>query len=131
MPVPSTWSPWLLSVLRIAAGLAFLQHGVSKYFGIPPFPMPFSALPPILLAAGAIELVAGTLIVLGLFTRPAAFIASGMSAVGYFLMHAPQSFFPAVNGGEAIMLFTFIFLFLSAAGGGSFSLDTARARNAG
>lgn len=128
MPVPSTWSPYLLSLLRIVAGLAFLQHGLSKYFGIPPFPMPLN---PLLYTAGAIELVAGGLIVLGLFTRPAAFLASGMSAVGYFLVHAPSGFFPAVNGGEAIMLYSFIFLFLSAAGGGVFSLDSLRTRNAG
>lgn len=128
MPVPSTWSPYLLSLLRIVAGLAFFQHGLSKYFGIPPFPMPMN---PLLYTAGAIELVAGGLIVLGLFTRPAAFLASGMSAVGYFLAHAPHGFFPAVNGGEAIMLYCFIFLFLSAAGGGAFSLDSARTRTTG
>jgi len=123
MPVPAHWSSRLLSVLRIVAGLAFLQHGVSKYFGIPPFPMPLN---PMLYAAGAIELVAGTLIVLGLFTRPAAFIASGMAAVGYFLVHAPKSFFPAENGGEAIMLYAFIFLYIAAAGGGAWSIDAAR-----
>jgi putative oxidoreductase len=125
MPIPATWSPRLLSVLRIVAGLSFLQHGVSKYFGLPPFPMPLN---PLLYTAGAIELVAGGLIVLGLFTRPAAFIASGMSAVGYFLVHAPKSFFPAVNQGEAIMLYAFIFLYLAAAGGGAWSIDAARKR---
>jgi putative oxidoreductase len=125
MPIPASWSPRLLSLLRIVAGLAFLQHGVSKYFGLPPFPMPLN---PLLYTAGAIELVAGTLIVLGLFTRPAAFLASGMSAVGYFLVHAPKSFFPAVNGGEAIMLYAFVFLYIAAAGGGVWSLDAARRR---
>lgn len=126
MPIPAAWSPRLLSVLRFVAGLSFLQHGVSKFFGIPPFPM--HPLPPILMAAGTIELVCGTLLVLGLFTRPAAFLASGMSAVGYFLMHAPKSFFPAENGGEAILLFCFIFLYLAAAGGGVWSVDAARAK---
>lgn len=125
MPIPASWSPLLLSVLRIVAGLAFLQHGLSKFFGIPPFPMPLN---PLLYAAGAIELVGGALLVLGLFTRPVAFIASGMCAVGYFLAHAAKDFFPAVNGGEAILLFCFIFLYLAAAGGGSLSVDAARKR---
>jgi putative oxidoreductase len=128
MPIPASWSSQLLSLLRIAAGLAFLQHGVSKYFGLPPFPMPLN---PLLYTAGAIELVAGTLILVGLFTRPAAFIASGMSAVGYFLVHAPKSFFPAVNQGEAILLYAFIFLYLAAAGGGVWSVDAIRNRTSG
>jgi putative oxidoreductase len=128
MPIPASWSSQLLSVLRIVAGLAFLQHGVSKYFGLPPFPMPLN---PLLYTAGAIELVAGTLIVLGFFTRPAAFIASGMSAVGYFLAHAPKSFFPAVNGGEAIMLYAFTFLYIAAVGAGPWSVDAMRNRTAG
>lgn len=125
MPIPASWSPRLLSLLRIVAGLAFLQHGVSKYFGLPPFPMPLN---PLLYTAGAIELGAGALIVLGLFTRPAAFIASGMSAVGYFVAHAPKSFFPAVNGGETIMLYAFIFLYFAAVGGGAWSVDSALKR---
>jgi len=125
MPIPASWSPRLLSVLRIIAGLSFLHHGVSKYFGLPPFPMPLN---PLLYAAGAIELVAGTLILLGLFTRPAAFLASGMSAVGYFIVHAPKSFFPSVNGGEAILLYAFIFLYFAAAGAGKWSIDALRSR---
>lgn len=129
MPIPASWSPRLLSVLRIVAGLAFLQHGTSKYFGLPPFPMP-APLPPLLLAAGAIELVGGALLLIGLFTRPVAFIASGMCAVGYFMMHAPKGFFPAENGGEAILLYCFLFLYLAAAGGGVWSVDAARRRPA-
>jgi putative oxidoreductase len=125
MPIPASWSPVLLSVLRIVTGLAFLQHGLSKFFGIPPFPMPLN---PVLYTAGAIELVGGTLLVLGLFTRPVAFIASGMCAVGYFLAHAGNGFFPAANGGEAILLYCFIFLYLAAAGGGSLSVDASRGR---
>ena len=128
MPIPASWSSQLLSLLRIVAGLAFLQHGVSKYFGLPPFPAPLN---PLLYTAGAIELIAGTLIVLGLFTRPAAFLASGMAAVGYFLVHAPKGFFPAVNGGEAIMLYAFIFLYFAAAGAGPWSIDAMRNRAAG
>jgi len=127
MPIPASWSPRLLSLLRIVAGLSFLHHGVSKFFGIPPFPMPLN---PLLATAGTIELVGGALILIGLFTRPAAFIASGMSAVGYFLVHAPKGFFPSVNGGEAIMLYAFIFLYLAAAGGGVWSVDALRKGNA-
>ncbi len=122
MPIPASWSPILLSVLRIAAGLAFLHHGTSKFFGLPAFPMP-APLPPLVLAAGAIELVGGALPVIGLLTRPVAFIASGMCAVGYFMAHATKGFFPSVNGGEAILLYCFIFLYLAAAGPGPWALD--------
>ena len=127
MPIPASWSCKLLSVLRIFAGLGFLQHGLSKFFNVPPFPMPLN---PLLYAAGTIELVGGALLVIGLFTRPVAFIASGMCAVGYFLVHAKGGFFPAVNGGEAIMLYCFIFLYLAAAGGGTWSADAATAKKA-
>jgi len=97
VPIPATWSSQLLSILRIVTGLGFLQHGVSKFFGVPPFPMPLN---PLLTTAGVLELVGGTLIVLGLFTRPVAFILSGMSAAAYFIAHLPQGFFPAANGGS-------------------------------
>lgn len=127
MPVPATWSGPLLSVLRIVAALSFLHHGTSKYFGLPAFPMA-GPLPPLLLAAGAIELVGGALLLVGLFTRPVAFVASGMCAVGYFMAHGGKSFFPAVNGGEAILLFAFIFLYLAAAGAGPWSIDAQRTR---
>lgn len=127
MPIPASWSDKLLSVLRIVAGLAFLQHGLSKFFGVPPFPMP-GPLPPLLIAAATIELVGGALVAIGLFTRPAAFVASGMSAVGYWMAHGSKSFFPAENGGEAILLYCFIFLFLAAAGGGVWSVDAVRKR---
>jgi putative oxidoreductase len=127
MPIPARWSPMLLSVLRIVAALAFLHHGTSKYFGLPPFPMPLT---PMLYAAGAIELIGGALLLLGLFTRPVAFVASGMCAVAYFLTHAPGGFYPSVNGGEPALLFTFIFLYLAAAGGGMWSVDALRARAA-
>ncbi|AQR72925.1 DoxX family protein [Sphingomonas sp. LM7] len=127
MPIPASWSGPLLSVLRIVAGLAFLHHGTSKFFSLPPFPMPLT---PLLQAAGAIELIGGALLVIGLFTRPVAFIASGMSAVGYFMVHAPNGFYPSVNGGEAILLYAFIFLYLAAAGAGPWSVDAARTRTA-
>ena len=125
MPIPASWSDKLLSVLRIAAGLAFMHHGTSKFFNLPPFPMELN---PLLYAAGTIELVGGALLVIGLFTRPVAFIASGMSAVGYFMAHAPQGFFPSVNGGETILLYAFIFLYLAAAGGGAWSVDAQRGK---
>ncbi|MBC9031799.1 DoxX family protein [Sphingomonas sp. JC676] len=131
MPIPASWSSQLLSLLRIVAGLAFMQHGLSKFFGFPPSPIPFpSPLPPILITAGTIELVGGALLVLGLFTRPVAFIASGMCAVGYFLAHAGvgMKFFPLVNQGETILLYTFIFLYLAAAGGGAWSADALRSK---
>ena len=126
MPIPTSWSPQLLSLLRIVAGLGFLQHGVSKYFGIPPFP---GQLNPLLYTAGALELVGGALLVVGLFTRPAAFILSGMSAAAYFMVHAPKSFFPAENMGEPAMLYCFIFLYLAGAGAGPWSVDAMRRRS--
>ena len=123
MPIPANWSPRLLSLLRFVVGLGFLQHGMSKYFGIPPFP---GQLTPLLYTAGALEFVGGVLLVIGLFTRPVAFILSGMSAVAYFMVHAPKSFFPAENMGEAAMLYCFVFLYLAAAGGGPWSIDATR-----
>ena len=125
MPIPATWSPKLLSVLRIVVGLAFLDHGVSKFFNIPPFP---GQMTPLLTVAGGLELVGGVLILIGLFTRPVAFVLSGFCAVAYFMVHAPQSFFPAVNQGEAAYLYTFIFLYLAAAGGGAWSVDALRSK---
>ena len=111
------------ALLRIVAGLLFLAHGVQKFLNFPaPFPMPLN---PMLTAAGAIELVAGTLIVIGVFTRPAAFVASGMSAVGYWVAHGTQSPFPIANGGETIALYCFLFLFIAARGAGIWSADGA------
>ncbi|MBW8840565.1 MAG: DoxX family protein [Sphingomonadales bacterium] len=126
MPIPATWAPRLLSLLRIVVALGFIEHGTSKFFGLPPFPMPLN---PLLYVAGTLELVGGALILLGLFTRPVAFVLSGQMAVAYFLAHAPQGFFPANNGGEAAMLYTFIFLYLAAAGAGPWSLDALRAQS--
>jgi putative oxidoreductase len=87
-------------------------------------------LPPLLVAAGVIELVAGILVTLGLFTRLAAFIAAGEMAVAYFMMHFPQGFWPAVNKGEAAILYCFIFVYLAAAGAGAWSIDSARVKSA-
>ena len=114
--------PYVLSILRIMVGLLFLEHGMSKVFGFPPhghMPVfPESSGSP----AGS-RLVGGSLVALGLFTRLAAFIVSGEMAFAYFISHAPRSFFPLINGGEAAILFCFVFLYLVFAGGGPFSLD--------
>ena len=125
MPIPASWSPKLLSLLRIVVALGFIQHGTSKFFGVPPFPMP-GPLPPLLVAAGVLELVGGGLMLLGLFTRPVAFILSGQMAVAYFMFHAPQGFFPAQNMGEGAMLYCFVFLYFAAAGPGPWSVDATR-----
>lgn len=112
------------ALLRIVSGLLFLSHGVQKFFNFPAdFSMPLN---PMLQAAGAIELVGGALILIGLFTRPAAFVASGMAAVGYWMAHGSQGPFPITNGGEAIALYCFVFLFIATRGAGIWSVDAAR-----
>ena len=126
----SRHAPVALAVLRIVAGLLFLEHGTQKLFGFPPGEhagVAFGTLPWI---AGLLEVVLGALITLGLFTRPAAFIASGEMAVAYWMAHAPQDFFPVNNGGDAAILFCFIFLYLVFAGPGAPSFDH-RARRRG
>jgi putative oxidoreductase len=122
-----TWSPRLLSVVRIMTALLLLQHGTAKFFGFPRFE-PFDNLQFVSLlgAAGVLELVGGALMLIGLFTRPVAFILSGFMAVAYFLAHAPQGFYPMLNQGELAVLFCFIFLYFSVAGGGEWSVDAAR-----
>ena len=109
------------ALLRIVSGFLFLGHGVQKFFNFPvDFPWPLS---PMTTAAGAIELIAGALIILGLFTRPAAFLSSGMCAVGYWMAHGTKSLLPIANGGELIALYCFIFLFIATRGAGIWSLD--------
>ena len=125
----SRWQPQLLAVLRIVAGLLFLEHGLSKFFGFP-VPFPVHPLPPMLMAAGAIELIAGLLVTVGLFTRLAAFIASGEMAAAYFISHFPKSPWPVANMGEAAIFFCFVFLYLASAGPGTGSIDGARSRSA-
>ena len=120
MPIPDRWSPALLSLFRFVFGLLFLSHGVSKFFGLPPFPMPLN---PLLVAAGVLELVGGALIGVGLWTRPVAFLLSGQMAIAYFLAHASQGPLPLANGGEAAILYCFAFLYLAAAGAGRWSVD--------
>jgi putative oxidoreductase len=117
------YSPMLLSILRIVAGLLFLEHGTSKLLHFPYNPM-FDHLPPLLMAAGVIELVGGALIVLGLFSRIAAFIASGEMAVAYWIYHVPHGgLLPANNGGGEAILFCFVFLYIAAAGPGPWALN--------
>jgi len=118
------WAPRLLSVLRIITAFLFLQHGTAKLFGFPHVAF-FDELSLLSLIgfAGVLEAVGGLLLVLGLFTRPVAFILSGEMAFAYFIGHAPKGLFPLLNNGEPAILFCFIFLYLVAAGGGAWSLD--------
>jgi len=124
MPNLETWSPRVLAAVRIMAALLFIQHGLMKLVAfpaaIPGLPTP---LPGILVAAAVIEIVGGALIAVGLFTRITAFICSGQMALAYFMAHAPKTFWPAVNQGEAAILFCFIFLYLAFAGAGALSVD--------
>ena len=121
-------SPLMLSLLRIMSGLLFLAHGTQKFLSFPAgeaagfgwsFAHPGAY-------AGIIELITGVLIAIGLFTRPAAFLASGTMAAAYFMGHASQNFWPVNNGGDAAILFCFVFLLLVFTGAGAFSLDGMR-----
>ena len=129
MPNLSAYAPRALSILRIVAGLLFVEHATQKFFAFPaPFPM--QPLPPLFVAAGTIELVAGTLITLGLFTRFAALIASGEMAVAYFMIHNPQGFWPILNKGEVVILFCFTFFYLIFAGPGAWALENVMRKKA-
>ena len=117
-------APVLLAALRIVSGALFLAHGLVKVAGFPAGAQPGAqALTSLFGIGGLIEVVTGALLIVGFQTRPAAFIASGQMAVAYWMFHAPASFFPAVNGGDAAILFTFVFLYVAAAGAGAFSID--------
>jgi putative oxidoreductase len=141
-----TWGPRLLSVLRIVAALLLMQHGTQKLFGVPAAPPPPQPqqvtqqagqqpaqqqqaaqqprrTSPLRLIAGVLEFFGGLLFLFGLFTRPVAFILSGLLAVAYFMSHAPQGFWPVLNRGELAALYSFVFLYFAAAGGGPWSLD--------
>ena len=120
------WAPRILSVLRIVAAAVFMVHGSQKLFGVPPSEHGSPELLSIMGLAGILEFFGGALLLVGLFTRPVAFVLSGMMAVAYFMAHAPRDFFPAVNGGDAAILFCFFFLYLVFAGPGPWSVDAAR-----
>jgi len=113
----------LLSVLRIVSGLIILQGGTTKYLNFPVGPLNNASPQTMSGAAGIFELIGGVLIVLGLFTRPVAFIISGLYAVAYFYAHFPRGFFPLLNAGSLAVILCFVFLYLAAAGGGTWSVD--------
>ena len=121
------WHDKFLSVLRIMTGLLFLEHGTAKYLGFPHLEKVPDAmsLPGI---GGMLELVGGALIALGFLTRPVAFLLSGEMAIAYFYAHAPRGFFPMLNGGEAAVLFCFVFIYLFFAGPGPWSIDAMMKR---
>jgi putative oxidoreductase len=122
-----SFSSYVLSVVRIVVGLLFLEHGTAKFLGFPatqraPEALSMSGV------GGLLELIGGALIVLGLFTRPVAFLLCGEMAVAYFYAHFPRNFFPVINGGDAAILYCFVFLYLMFAGAGPWSLDALLAR---
>lgn len=119
----ATWQPRILSVLRIVSAFLFMQHGGQKLFGFPAeqrYPFELFSLSG---TAGVLELFGGFLLLIGLFTRPVAFVLSGLMAFAYFIAHAPQDFWPLNNGGELATMFSFVFLYFVFAGGGSWSVD--------
>ena len=119
------WAPVLLSVLRIVSALIFIEHGTAKLLGFPSADM----MPPVgsfMWFGGLLEMVGGALLLLGLFTRPVAFILAGEMAVAYWMYHAPQSPYPMLNQGDAAILYCFVFLYIAAAGPGPWSLDAQR-----
>ncbi|MGB7923681.1 MAG: DoxX family protein [Pyrinomonadaceae bacterium] len=119
------WASRLLSILRIVAAFLLMQHGAQKLFGFPagPQPSPTAPLLSMMGIVGILEFFGGLLLLVGLFTRPVAFILSGLMAVAYFMAHAPQGFWPVLNKGELAALYCFVFLYLSSAGGGAWSVD--------
>lgn len=129
----TTWTPRVLSILRIVAGYCLIWHGTSKYFGTPGPAIENLQIFSLMGIAGLIELIAGALLIIGLFTRGAAFIASGFAAAAYFIGHVATKgmfFFPVMNGGEAAVLFCFIFLYIAVAGPGPWSIDALRRKSA-
>ncbi|WP_246601782.1 DoxX family protein [Hymenobacter profundi] len=123
-----TWMPRLLSILRIVAGFMFMLHGTQKLFNFPAGEHGAAEIFSLMGLAGVLEALGGLLLILGLFTRPVAFISSGLMAVAYFMAHAPQAPLPIQNQGELAVLYCFVFLFLAFAGAGEWSLDAWRQR---
>jgi putative oxidoreductase len=128
-----TWAPRARAALRVMAGLLFISHGIAKLFGFPPggWPMGTPEVGTMIWFSALIELVGSPFIILGLFTRPVAFLLSGEMAVAYFAIHAPQGFFPILNHGEGAILYCFIFLYLFVAGPGAWSMDGKLTKPAG
>ena len=128
----SRWQPTALSLMRFIIGLLLLQYGVAKIFKFPVLPY-FANIPPLIVVAGTIELIGGALLLVGLFTRPVAFILSGQMAFAYFLGHmfkgASPVFLPLLNGGTLAILYCFTCLYLSTAGAGPWSVDAAMKRD--
>ena len=126
------WEPRLLSILRIMVGLLYMQHGLNKLFDFPPSanPRPYVLMTLVPGLAGILESVGGLLVTVGLFTRVAAFILSGEMAFAFFMSHLPRGFFPYSNGGSLAVLYCFVFLYLTFAGGGPWALDRLRATEA-
>jgi len=122
----SKYWPETLSILRIVIGLLFLEHGTSKLFGFPSSPMAMPAMGTLHWFQGLIEIAGGALFALGLFTRPVAFILAGDMAVAYFMAHAPKGFFPMLNGGDASILYCFIFLLYFVAGPGRWAIGAEK-----
>jgi putative oxidoreductase len=120
------WAPRALGLLRIISGFLLMAHGSQKLFAFPAAPS--FGQPPLLSLLGlaaVLELGGGLLLLIGLFTRPVAFVLSGFTAVAYFMAHAPEGFWPIVNNGELAVLYSFVFLYMAAAGGGDWSVDRA------
>lgn len=128
--VSTTWAPRALGVLRIVSAYLFLLHGSAKLLGFPPTSMPSPPLLSLSGVAGMMELVGGALLIVGLLSRPVAFLLSGEMAVAYFMAHASKGspLFPLANGGDAAVLYCFVFLYIFFAGPGAWSLDAARGR---
>ncbi len=125
----TTWAPYLRSTLRIVAAFLFMQFGTAKLFAFPAAVMPGGGTAPVASLpgiAGVLEAFGGALLLLGLFTRPVAFLLSGEMAIAYFIGHAPRGFWPVLNQGHPAILFCFVWLYLSAAGPGPWSVDAAR-----
>lgn len=124
-----SWAPQLLSILRIVAAFLFIQFGTAKWFAFPAAVMPgggTAAMGSLAWFAAVLEVVGGGLLLLGLFTRPVAFILAGEMAIAYFIGHAPQGFWPVLNQGHPAILFCFVWLYISAEGAGPWSLDAKR-----
>lgn len=129
-----SWAPYVLSILRIIAAFLFVQYGSTKLFAFPAAVMPgggTASITSLAGVAGALELVGGALLLVGLFTRPVAFLLSGQMAVAYFIGHAGKGFWPVLNGGAPAVFFSFLWLYVSAAGAGPWSIDALRCSKTG